>query len=383
VNASRLIGALCALGLWMHAEVARAEAPSPEPVVVDVPDCLDVRGQDVEQLIALELAPRLHVLAEPGEALAGRVLTATVRCPRGAAVELVVDDPQRSAPLRSELDLARTAVPARTRLLALALAELIATSRLERAAVGGKGAGAGAASGSGSASDSGSDSKSESGSASESESESESGSESESESESESDSASDSDSDSGSDSGSDSDSARVSAFIGRPWRVWLGPGISRAGAPATTLFGVDGGCSRALGVFALGAELEARWGAASLDRADVSVRAFSGALVLAPVLVLGPVQLQAGPGLRAGYVHLSADARSSDQRGDALAGAWFGPIGSAAVELALFGPGTLRLAFEAGYAARSVSGRDAEDNDLLALRGAWFSTSLGFALGLR
>jgi hypothetical protein len=96
-----------------------------------VPDCQGVSGTEVMLLAALELAPRVRVVGERAEAtLEGRVRCDTPR------VTLEVHDPSRSSapPLRVTLDLASAAPSARPRLLALSLAELVATRRLERAA---------------------------------------------------------------------------------------------------------------------------------------------------------------------------------------------------------------------------------------------------------
>jgi hypothetical protein len=348
VNAFRLIGTAlhqrrrfvaalsCAVGLVVVAQRANAQgavpaaAASAEPVVLEVPDCLDVRGSDVKPLVALEITPRLRVVAD-GEVAGQQLLTASVRCRATGPVELVVVDPRKAAPLRSEIELAKTPANARTRLLALALAELIATSRMTGSAAG-----------------------SASTPASETETESESAS-----------------------------GSRASALVSFPYRLWVGAGLARAGSPGTTLYGADVGGSRVLGSFALDAQLDARWGAASLDQGEVTVQSFAASLAIAPVLAAGPVQLQVGPGLRAGYLRLAATPRSTDRRGDSLAGVWFGPIAAAAVQLALFEPGMLRLGVEAGYAVHSVAGRDVDDSRLLDLRGAWFSTTLAFALGLR
>jgi hypothetical protein len=331
-----LASAFAALLCCAPATIARAEpaASTAEAVALDVPDCLDAPGADVAKLVALELAPRLRVVSAGDRAQA--LLTATVACPPGERARLSVEDPTRSTPLRVELDLARTAPRARTRLLALTLAELIATSRLERSASAQPSTLAAAAAAA---------------------------------------------------------SASASAAEGLPaiaahsarggLRMWLAPGFSRAGAPGTMLFGVDGGVGHRFGLLVLGLELQGRWGQASLDEAEVAMRMFSAAVTATPPIALGrQVELLLGPGLRAGYARLSARSLRADLDGGTLDGAFLGPIGIAAAHLGISRYSALRLAFEAGYAARSLIGNAADSSELLAVRGLWLSATIGLALQL-
>jgi hypothetical protein len=326
------LAALLALGLSAGASEARAEA---QAVALVVPDCLGTLGDDVKRLVALELSPRLRVIEKgPGS----DVLTASVRCPAQGPLELIVDDPERATALRSELDLARTAPRARTRLLALSLAELIATSKLEqpaRARVP----------------------------------------EPEPPKPPKPD-AEQAELDSDTDTELETDAARQAS-----WFVWLGPGFSFFGAPKTPLFGADVGGAYRLGPLSLQAELAARWGEATFVDAEVALQSFSAALALAPVLELGSLELQLGAGLRAGYAKLEASPRRANLKAGAVDGAWLGPLLSAALQLDAWGPSGLRVGIEGGYTTLSVVGNDAGEDELMALRGLWVSAVVG--LGLR
>jgi hypothetical protein len=117
---------LLIVGLWV-AGAGSAGAQPTDAVQLDLPDCGGVSGAEVRRLVALELAPR--PVLKP-DSLAPATTQGRLECtPEGARITVsgVVSDP----PLRLEVGLTELAPAARPRLLALALAELIATSRHE------------------------------------------------------------------------------------------------------------------------------------------------------------------------------------------------------------------------------------------------------------
>jgi hypothetical protein len=115
-------------GLGLGLLSARALADDAESVRLSIADCAGASGVQVSELVALELASRENLrLADSDSGL-----QASLECDDESAI-IRVNDPQRSAPLVLEVDLAQTRVEARPRLLALAITELIATSRLEHA----------------------------------------------------------------------------------------------------------------------------------------------------------------------------------------------------------------------------------------------------------
>jgi hypothetical protein len=106
----------------------RTAADDSESVQLSIPDCADASGAQIAQLVALELASRENLRLDAS----GAGLRASLRCSGDSAV-INVRDPLRAEPLVLEMQLAQTRREARPRLLALAIAELIATSRLEHA----------------------------------------------------------------------------------------------------------------------------------------------------------------------------------------------------------------------------------------------------------
>jgi hypothetical protein len=321
VSASAAARSLLAALAWALMQPLTGAAQ--DAVELDVPDCHEVRGDEVRALVALELAPRLRV-AGPGEPAQ---LVARLRCTTGSVAALSVEDPARPTPLQLELDLATSAPAARTRLLALSIAELIATSRLERQEP----------------------------------------------------------------SAPQPAPAPAPPTLPEPaqdagddaptrLRLWLGPGLSFTGEPATALFGASAGVSYAFGWFALQSELQARFGKNELPDADVAVRTFSASLALAPLLTRGALELSAGAGARVGYAGLTGESRRPEVHDGSVAGVFFGPLALCALDVDLGLPGRLRLALEAGYATHGVVGQDEQDQTLLSLRGPWFSALAGLAL---
>jgi hypothetical protein len=331
VSARASTCALLVLGL-LGAESARAQsAPDAalDSVRLEIRDCGEVRGDDVRALIALELAPRLRIAA-PDEAQPA--LSASLRCDGGDIASIAVSAAGDASPLRLEVELSKAAPAARTRLLALSVAELIATRRLQhQEPVAQPTARAEPAQEDASAQDAPAQ-----------------------------------------------DEPERAAL-----RLWIGPGLARAAAPATTLLGASAGIARTFGPFALSGELQALFGSAELSDANIAVQALSARVALAPQLALGAVVLSAGAGVRAGHVKLTAESQRSELVGDSFAGLWFGPVALAAVDVDVAPPGSLRFAFETGYVVRGVAGQDAlSQHTLLAMRGVWVSALAAVALAL-
>jgi len=330
IERRRLGRALCALALACASSLASAARAQSAPagdarvVLVSVPDCMGASGQAMKDLVALELAPRMRVIAQSTEP----VLSGTVRCDDGAAlVRLTVEDPARAEPLHVELDLAGAAPLARARLLALTLAELITTSQIEHGP----------------------------------------------------NSANPAPSDAAAAPQPDPDEASEASGPSA-LQLWLAPSVSIAGAPATALLGADLGAAHALGPLLLVLDLQARFGQSDRTASEVALRSFSAGVAVMPLLIDRSVQVSAGVGLRVGHVAMTASSRSAALAADDLAGVWLGPAALAALSLPLAGATALRFAFEAGYFARSVVGSDERGEERMALRGAWLSASLGLAL---
>jgi hypothetical protein len=316
-RAALVLGGLLAL------LAARAHAAPPEPATVrlHVPDCHGVSGEQVRSLVALELAPRLRVdSSHAGAEIVGEVTCGPDR------VRIEIHDPQQAAALRLELDLAAAPAQARTRLLALSIAELIATGRLERAPQPAQ-------------------------PPAEEE-----------------------------DAVAEPPASESEAEAPASWTVWAAPGLSRMGEPGLTLYGLEAGADYALGPALLLAQLQARWGAADTLAAEVAVQAYSASFALSPRLSLGAFDFALAPGVRVGHARLAGSAEQPDLQGATLSGAWLGPCVQAGLQLRVTTGAALRAGFEFGYVTQSVRGLDHESRRLLELDGVWLSASVGAAL---
>lgn len=315
-----LVLAVVVVGFSATAHAQTTAADDLDAVHLDIADCGNVRGDEVRALIALELKPRLRI-ATADEAAAA--LSASLSCASPEVATISVAAPGDATPLRLDVDLSKAAPPARTRLLALSVAELIATRRLQRQEPAAPPA-----------------------------------------------------------APVQDEPAQVTPVRESPsqdeparagLRLWIGPALARAAAPATTLLGASAGIAQSFGVLSLNAELQALFGSAELTDANVAVQALSARVALAPQLTLGSFVLSAGAGVRAGHVRLAADAQRPQLIGDTFSGLWFGPLALAALDVDVARPGSLRIELEAGYVARGVAGQDTHAQTLLAMRGLWIS----------
>jgi hypothetical protein len=123
-----------ARGAWIAASIAlvslagpaRAEKDAHPKVVVRVDPCVQVSSREVRRIVAVELGTLLV-----GEAQRSADTTlVTVRC-AASSVSVHVDDPVTKKALDRAIDLEAHPAPARARLLALAIAELVTASWTE------------------------------------------------------------------------------------------------------------------------------------------------------------------------------------------------------------------------------------------------------------
>src|SRR4051812_19340037 len=119
--------AVLGCALWCAQAAAQSAAAGAADVQLSIPDCEGISGEEIAKLVRLELAAQ-HTPASDAVSDAGT--RAAVSCSAERATITVVD-PRRTSPLVLELALDATPPEARARFLALAVAELIATSRLE------------------------------------------------------------------------------------------------------------------------------------------------------------------------------------------------------------------------------------------------------------
>lgn len=274
-------------------------------VSLSIPDCEGISGAEIAKLVALELAPHFEITEESE-------LRAAMRC-SGARAEIRVDDVRRPEPLLLELSLSDARPEARPRLLALAIAELIATSRLEQPP----------------------DRK-------------------------EVDKAA---------------GARPPSAAEANTQLWLAAGVARELRPAAWAPVFALGAAHSFGLLQLAADVNFDFSARRTSAADLSARALS--LALAPGLnfALHPVRLNLAAGVRAGWALLDASPRASELKGGSLSGLFLAPIAQLGAHWPLSPHWGVRLVFELGYVTKPVRGLDADNLRLLELS-AWRGTGL-------
>jgi hypothetical protein len=287
-------------------------------VQLSIADCDGIPGTEIASLIALELRPRQRIVAESESAGA---LHASLRCVAEHAT-ITVDDARRPRPLTLDLELGDTKPEARPRFVALAVAELIATSGLEpdevrkprpqpEPVVATH------------------ESRSE---------------------------------------------AR-----GHRTSLSLAVGAVRAFEPALFAPAFSLGIAHRFAPFSLGLEVEYERGQMSTPDARVTAHNLALALLPAWHAEIERLDLALGIGLRAGHTWLTATPRKPNLVGRDLSGYFVAPIASARLSL----PATRWLApgitLEAGYLVKPVRGFDADRAPLIALRGLWLCALLGVA----
>ena len=306
------------LGLLSAVIACALAAPVAAQAALDwsVEGCAQLPTAEVARLLELELVTQgqwdLASEDRPSVALRCRGLEAGVSVARGAGLE----------PLELELNLAESKPEARARVLALAIAELIATSRLERVE-------AAAAS---------------------------------------------------------APTAPEPSSSPRRAPVRLGlfaqGGAARVLQPAVIAPVFALGAVQRLAAFSL--EVDVALGLARLqtDRALVHARELTVSLAPGWHLTGGRLDLGLALGVRAGHVQLSARARETGQRGLELSGWTLLPVARVSLEIALMRVLGARLDVEAGYVIKPLQGEDADGLSLAAVRGVRVAALLGLILWL-
>jgi hypothetical protein len=311
-RARRYVPACCVLGAaWLTGSasaLAQPNTPNRAVVKLEISACEAADGAEIAELIALELASQPGVVIDAAQPPS---LQASLVCSDGHAL-ISVQDVHKPAPLELRLELEDTRSEARPRLLALAVAELIATSRLEHTNLP----------------------------------------------EPQPDAAS---------SASEPSAARPTTEL--PTAIWLGVGVLRGYRPAVWAPTLALGAAHSFGRLALAADLEFDWASQSSTLAQVGARSLG--LGLAPQLQLLAGQLEwfVGLGARVAYVWLSADSRSADLTGATLSGLVITPTMHSALQLRIGERGFVRLGIELGYVVKTLRGLDAERAGLFEARG--------------
>jgi hypothetical protein len=302
---------------WLLLPYAHAAADGVESVRLSIPDCAEASGAQIRKLVALELASRENIRLEDSDV----GLQASLRC-EGERAVIRVYDPSREEPLVLEMQLSQTRREARPRLLALAIAELIATSRFEQ---GPKPALAEREVVSAPAT-------------------------------------------------SDEPASMIS--------VWLAGGVLSEYEPRVWPGAVAAGAAVSFGPLALTTELGFDW--SSKSESNVLVRARAASIALAPSwwLVRGPIDWSVSLGVRLGYAWLQATSRSMDLTAGSVSGPFLAPLAGTAVSWYFAAHVYLRAALELGYVLTPVRGLDADRQPLLELKSYRAAGLLGVGLDL-
>ncbi len=301
----------------LHA-VAQAQSESDGAVSFSVQDCEQIPGEEITKLIALELETQRKTAVADGPASPVR---ASLRCFAQRAT-ITVEDARRSAPLVLEVDLRSTKPEARARVLALATAELIATSRLEQGERRATKTGAPAARPA---------------------------------------------------------AAPSPAARGGPFELWLAGGAARAFEPALFAPLLAFGVARRFSALGLDAGIAIERGQRRTAQALATARDLSLGVAVAWHAGGGPIDLGLGLGVRAGYGLLAASPRQPDLSGRTLSSWFVVPLARASLELRVASKLALRTACEGGYVVKPIRGLDADRATLLALRGLRITLVLGVA----
>lgn len=335
--AARLMWRLAALPTTLLPLSADALAQTPAPANTAVPitltstDCAPPMPQRIRELVSIELLGRPVVAPDDSvpDAPKTNATRAVVDC-HHERVRLRVEDPTRRQPLELSLDLADTPASARARLTALALSELIATARLERATPHTP---AGV-------------SKRPVPSA-----------------QPEPD---------------EPGTEPRGAFV-----AWVAGGLGLAGQPRLVAPTAQAGVRWVPGHYGLVAVLEGQLGQRTLAVADVSLHSLGLSVSAVAVTSLAALELSAGPGMRAGWTSLRGRPTMASDRlaGQRLGGLWLAPIIHGALHVPLVLRFVLRVSLEAGWTVKAVVGRDADGQRLFALAGLRATATAG--LGAR
>lgn len=307
-----LLGTLAATsGAWAQ----------PRAVQLELEGCPPQWAPLVGNLAALELSPR-PVRLQSGRAPGA--IHAHVRC-TGLQAELRVHGQRRAQPHTLNLDLQATDAPARPRLLALTLSELVVTSQMEiQAAPPAASPRAGPR-------------------------------------------------------------AAVQAAAPappHPTHGWVSGGVGVVGRPNALVGGLQLGLTTELGPLDFAAGVQGEWGRTQIDAAQVEAWMLSLRLAAGGSLQLPSVTLFALAGARVGYAHLQGSSPQAGIEGTSLADLWLAPALEIGSLLWLVPRAALRIAIELGAVTRAVRGLDARDQPLFGLEGLRLQAGLGVLIPL-
>lgn len=347
----------CAGAGYIRAQPAAAGmvAATTDEIRLELGECPLVSGSSVRELVALEVAPR-RVLAVASSATAAT--RADVSCLADVA-HIRVEDAGLTAPLHLEIALRDLDRPARSRLLALAVAELIATSRLQRAKTA---APAGASDlGAGARDSDGAEAAAVSGEGAGSVSARSAGD------------------DAHAAEGFDDELALADGLGPVGAQLWLGLGAARLAEPSMIAPAAAGGVSVYWNAVALNADVRFERARTTRSVAELQLDAGSLALAAAWRVHSRSAALSIGPGLRAGYASLRAREREAGLEGQAVNGFWVAPCAQLALQLRFAERWAVRIGSELAFVTRTLRGNGPNGDAVLELRGFALAAQLGIS----
>jgi len=300
--------------------VERREATG-RVVVLDDQACDGVPRTELRELVTLELAPRL--LRVPSDERDDADSTDVRLSCDAESARLVVREAARP-PQELVLDLSSIAVAARARLIALSLAELLATADMEPIEPAPR-----------------------------------------------------------STANEEPASPRVPA---RHSSGWLAAGLAREATPRVLAPSLQTGLVLNLAglPLALVAELDAQRGERDVPAGHVTLWTVSGSVGPATQLRAGPLELVLAAGVRLGYARMIGDTEASQTSviGHAVSGLWWGPTLGASGTWHLTRRVGLRAGVDLSWIARPVRGTDSTEGTALELDGLLVHATLGLSLSL-
>jgi hypothetical protein len=310
---------------------ARADEPAADAAAVQlsIPDCAEIAGAEITGLVALELAPKSSPAAGATPPEPTRSPTrAALRC-TGLHATVTVASPERATPLVLELDLTDTKSEARPRFLALAIAELIATSRLEQ-----------------------------------------------------SDPRTPRTPPRPPPAPPAPPAPRAPDVAPEPpattrLELSAAAGASRGFDPALFAPALALGAAQRWSALALGVELTLERAQSTTTQAVATAHAVSLGASPAWRVDAGPLDFGFSLGVRGGHAWLAGTPRRAQLSGHTLTGFYLAPIAGSVVQLRVTAHWAARLALECGYVLTPIRGLDADRAALLALRGLRTSGMLG------
>ena len=172
--------------------------------------------------------------------------------------------------------------------------------------------------------------------------------------------------------------AGPSPKAGSSLRVFAVAGVRRIGQPRTWLSGAGIGCDLSFGPhLAVATDFRAETGETHTALAAIDWLGATGTLGVAIGAGRGHLGWDVVPGFTVGVVRLSAAPTALDAHGAALTGLWAGPTITTRLRRTFGTRAYVHLELAAGAVTRSVVGLVNNDSPLVRIQGGWGAAGLG------